>query len=161
MAVAKVAAGAEPRRRPPVSALLMEGIARLPTNLRRFKQLDWWRQRAAEAESSVYALYLAYRDPRVPWYARMMVAAVVAYALSPIDLIPDFVPVLGYLDDVVLIPLGAAIAWRMIPQDVMAECRLAAQELIRDRPPVSRLGAVMVVILWILLGSLTVILLRR
>ena len=78
---------------------------------------------AGRLKAEVYALYLAYKDPRVPWYARIFAACVVGYAFSPIDLIPDPVPVLGYLDDLILIPLGVALAIRMIPEDVLAECR--------------------------------------
>ena len=90
-----------------------------------------------------------------------MVAAVVAYALSPIDLIPDIIPVLGYLDDLVIIPLGAALAWRMIPPDVMADCKVRAQQRVREKLPVSRRGAVLVVGLWLLLAGVAVMLLRR
>ncbi|KPV50506.1 hypothetical protein SE17_26560, partial [Kouleothrix aurantiaca] len=75
--------------------------------------------RARHLKAEIYALYLAYRDPRVPWYARVFVACVVGYALSPIDLIPDFVPVLGYLDDLIVLPLGLSIALRLIPAEVM------------------------------------------
>src|SRR4030067_3713534 len=85
--------------------------------------LDSWKARARQLKTEVYALYLAYRDKRTPWYARMFTALVVGYAFSPIDLIPDFIPVLGYLDDLVLIPLGVALALKMIPAEVMAECR--------------------------------------
>ena len=78
---------------------------------------------ARRLKVEVYALYLAYKDPRVPWYARAFAAVVVAYAFSPIDLIPDPIPILGYLDDLVIIPLGVALAIRMIPPPVLAECR--------------------------------------
>ena len=87
---------------------------------------DWARRLKGET----LALYLAARDRRTPWYARLLVAGIVAYALSPIDLIPDFIPVLGYLDDVLLIPLGIAIALRLIPAEVMAEAR---ERACRDR----------------------------
>jgi uncharacterized membrane protein YkvA (DUF1232 family) len=101
----------------------------------------------------VGALYLAYRDPRTPWYARLFAALVVAYAISPIDLIPDPIPVLGYLDDLILIPLGVWVALRLIPRGVTAECRQrAAQETVVL--PVSRAGAVMVAIVWIVLAGL-------
>ena len=87
------------------------------------------RKRARELRVWTYALYGAYRDPRVPWYARVFALCVVAYAFSPIDLIPDFVPLLGYLDDLILIPLGIALAIQMIPADVLAEHR----ERFRDK----------------------------
>ena len=81
---------------------------------------------ARRLETETYALYLAYRDPTVPWYAKAFAAFVVAYTVSPIDLIPDFIPVLGYLDDLIITPLGIAIALRMIPPEVMARARREA-----------------------------------
>jgi len=91
-----------------------------------------WKARARHLRAEVYALYLAYRDPRVPWYAKLLAVCVVGYALSPIDLIPDFIPVLGYLDDLVLIPLGVALALWMIPPAVMDECRARARSELVD-----------------------------
>ena len=91
------------------------------------------------------AVYLAARDPRVPWYAKALGIAVAAYAFSPIDLIPDFIPVLGYLDDLIIVPLGIALAVRLIPPEVMAEHRATA---LQDRP-VSTAGAVIIVMVWI------------
>ena len=91
------------------------------------------RDRLQRLQIDTYALYLAYRHPRVSWYARLWTLVVVAYALSPIDLIPDFIPVLGYLDDVILLPLGVALAVRLIPDDVMAECRERARERMARR----------------------------
>ena len=94
-----------------------------------------WKARARQLKAEVYALYLAYRDPRVPWYAKVLAACVVGYALSPIDLIPDFIPVLGYLDDLVLIPLGIALTLRLIPPEVLDECRArACAELAEGKP---------------------------
>ena len=85
-------------------------------------------QRARQLKAETWALYLAARDPRTPWYAKLLVAGIVAYACSPIDLIPDFVPVLGYLDDLVLLPLGIAWALQLIPPAVLVECRVRAQD---------------------------------
>jgi uncharacterized membrane protein YkvA (DUF1232 family) len=118
--------------------------------------LDGWKARARALKRDTYALYLACRDPRVPWYAKALAAAVVAYALSPIDLIPDFVPVLGYLDDLLLVPLGLALALRLIPTPVMAECRreAAARLGAGGRRPHSRVGAVAIVVVWLLLAGL-------
>ena len=93
------------------------------------------------------ALYLASRDPRVPWYAKAMAAAVAGYALSPIDLIPDFIPVLGYLDELILLPLGVALVIRLIPPEVMAEHRNLAAAA--QQRPVSRGAAVMIACIWI------------
>ena len=114
---------------------------------------------ARRLKVEVHALYLAYRDPRVPLYARVFAAVVVGYAFSPIDLIPDPIPVLGYLDDLVLIPLGVALAVRMIPPQVLAECREKAREM-KDRP-VSRVAAVVVVAVWVALAALAVWLMAR
>jgi uncharacterized membrane protein YkvA (DUF1232 family) len=119
-------------------------------------QFGRWKQRTRQLKQETYALFLAYRDPRVPWYAKVFAAAVVAYAFSPLDLIPDFVPVLGYLDDLILVPLGIALALRMIPVEVMAESRAKAQmALSEDRPRNWVVGGVIVAI-WLLLAALAV-----
>jgi uncharacterized membrane protein YkvA (DUF1232 family) len=120
------------------------------------ERLKRWARRL---KVEVHALYLAYRDPRVPWYARVFAAVVVGYAFSPIDLIPDPIPVLGYLDDLVLIPLGVALAVRMIPPHVLAECREEAREM--TNKPVSRVAAVVVVAVWVVLAALAVWLVAR
>jgi uncharacterized membrane protein YkvA (DUF1232 family) len=120
------------------------------------RQLESW---ARGLKVEVYALYLAYRDPRVSWCARVFAAVVVGYAFSPIDLIPDVVPVLGYLDDLVLVPLGVALAIRMIPPHVLAECREKARDA-KDRP-VNRVAAVVIVIVWIALAVLAVRIVAR
>ncbi|ESZ20598.1 membrane protein [Mesorhizobium sp. L2C084A000] len=101
---------------------------------------------ARTIKRDVHALYLAARDPRTPWYAKALAVCVASYALSPIDLIPDFIPVIGYLDDVILVPLGVLAVVRMIPPEVMAEHREAAA-LAADRP-VSRSAAVIIVCIW-------------
>ena len=95
----------------------------------------------------MYALYYACRDPRVPWYAKALAVTVVAYAFSPIDLIPDFIPVLGYLDELVLIPLGVMAVRRMIPEQVLAECRMRAAQL--EAKPRSWIGAAVIVAIWL------------
>ena len=112
-----------------------------------------WRERARALKSEVLALYLACRDPRVPWYAKALAGLVVAYALSPVDLIPDFIPVLGYLDDLILIPLGVLAVRSMVAADVMDECRRRARESLAARKPTSRLGLALVVGVWILLAG--------
>ena len=114
---------------------------------------------AGRLKAEVYALYLAYKDPRVPWYARIFAACVVGYAFSPIDLIPDPLPVLGYLDDLILIPLGVALAIRMIPEDVLAECRERARAA--EGRPVNRIAAAVVVVIWLSLAALAVFLVAR
>jgi uncharacterized membrane protein YkvA (DUF1232 family) len=109
----------------------------------------------------LYAPYLAYRDPRVPWYARVFAACVVAYAFSPIDLIPDPIPVLGYLDDLVLVPLGVVLARRMIPPDVLAECRERAQGRLGEGKPTNWVAAGVIVAVWFLLAALAIAWLAR
>ena len=116
--------------------------------------LEKLKQRARHLKSETFALYLAARDPRTPWYAKLLVAGIVAYAFSPIDLIPDFVPVLGYLDDLILIPLGITLAIKMVPDSVLAECRARAQETIQNGKPVSRAAGAVIVVIWLLLTAL-------
>ncbi len=105
------------------------------------------RQWARVIKRDVVALWIAARDPRVPWYAKAVAGAVAAYALSPIDLIPDFVPVLGYLDDLVIVPAGILLTVRLIPSDLMDEFRAEAAR--REGRPTSRAAAVGVVMLWL------------
>ena len=102
---------------------------------------------AAAIKRDVVALYIAGRDPRVPWYVKLAAVAVAAYALSPIDLIPDFIPVLGYLDDVIILPVAIFLVIKMIPAPLMAEFRQEAQR--RADRPTSRAGAILIVAIWI------------
>lgn len=112
------------------------------------------KQRAQHLKAETFALYLAARDPATPWYAKLFVAGIVAYAFSPIDLIPDFVPVLGYLDDLILLPIAIALAIKLIPPRVLAECRTRAKETIQNGKPVSRVAAAVIVIIWLILATL-------
>jgi len=123
--------------------------------------LDGLKKRARRLKAELYALYLAYRDPRVPWYARLFAAGVVAYAISPIDLIPDFIPVLGLLDDLILVPLGIVLALRMIPSEVMAECREHAKDISREGRPTNWVAAGLIIGIWLLLAALSVVLVLR
>ena len=110
--------------------------------------------RAELLTRDIIALYLAYKDPRVPLHAKICALCVVAYALSPIDLIPDFIPVIGYLDDLLLVPLGIWISIRLIPAPILAECRSKAPG-IRVKPSLpGRIGAVLVIALWVLIAIL-------
>jgi uncharacterized membrane protein YkvA (DUF1232 family) len=118
--------------------------------LRRAK--DW----ARAIKRDVVAIWIAARDPRVPWHAKTVAAAVAAYALSPIDLIPDFIPVIGYLDDLVIVPVGVLIVVRMISPDLMVEFR--AEAVRRESRPISRVAAAVIVLLW---TTVTVALIRR
>ena len=112
------------------------------------------RQQARALKSETLALYLAARDPQVPWYAKVTAAVVVAYALSPIDLIPDFIPILGYLDDLIVIPLGIALVLRMIPAPVMEDCRERARVELAGNRPVSRVAAGVIILIWILSAAI-------
>ena len=114
---------------------------------------------ARTIKRDVHALYLAGRDPRVPWYAKALALAVAGYALSPIDLIPDFIPILGYLDDLIIVPLGILLVIKMIPPDVMSEHRELAAAA-HDRP-VSRIAAAVIIIVWTASLSLALFLLYR
>ncbi len=109
---------------------------------------DWTRS----IKRDVHAVYLASRDPRVPWLAKALAVCVAAYALSPIDLIPDFIPVLGYLDDLILVPLGIMLVIRLIPPGIMAEHRAAAA--LADTQPKSTAGTVVVITIWIVASAL-------
>ena len=122
------------------------------------KVLETWKQRAKALKRETYTLYLAYKDPRTPWYARLFTAVVVGYAFSPIDLIPDAIPVLGYLDDLILVPLGAALALRMIPAEVLAESLEMAEAVMREGKPLNRTAAVVIIALWILLAAMSIVL---
>ena len=115
-----------------------------------------WKEAANQLKREVYTLYFAVRDPRVPWYAKALAGSIVAYAFSPIDLIPDFIPVLGYLDDLVLIPLGVLLVRRLIPTHVLIDCRTRAEAL--SAKPQSWAGAAIVVSVWLVLTGLAVLL---
>lgn len=114
------------------------------------------KQRARALKGETLVLYLAARHPATPWYAKLLVAVIVAYAFSPIDLIPDFVPVLGYLDDLVLIPLGIALAIRLVPQAVLDECHAKVRATKLGGRPTSRAAAVVIVLIWLGLAALGV-----
>ncbi len=120
-----------------------------------------WKYKAKQLKTETYALYLAYRDPRVPWYAKLFAAAVVGYAFSPLDLIPDFVPILGYLDDLVLVPAGIALALRMVPEAVLDQCRQEAREAMARGQPTNWLAAGVIVLIWALCIALAIELLAR
>jgi uncharacterized membrane protein YkvA (DUF1232 family) len=118
--------------------------------------IERWKAWAKRLKTEIYALYLAYRNPRTPWYARLLAACVVAYAFSPIDLIPDPIPILGYLDDLLLLPLGVRLVISLIPSEVMHESRLKAQQLIEQDRPVNWLAAAVIVAIWLLVAALAI-----
>ena len=107
------------------------------------------KDRARALQNEIHAIYIAARDPRTPWYAKALVILIVAYTLSPIDLIPDFIPVFGYLDDLIIVPAGITLALRLIPRDVMEESRKKAGGQ-SPRGIVKFIGAGIIVIIWIL-----------
>ena len=125
------------------------------------KAIEVWEQRARQLKVETYAIYLAYKDPRTPWYARLFAACVVGYAFSPVDLIPDPIPVLGYLDDLVLVPVGVALALKMIPQTVLAECREKAQAAMSQGQPTNWTAAGVIIAIWLLLAVLAIVLMVR
>ena len=104
-----------------------------------------WKRRARQLSAHTYTLYLAYRHPRTPWYAKVFAALIVGYVFSPIDPFPDFIPGVGLLDEMVVVPIGILIAAKMIPPEVFAECREKAREVEEGKKPVSRVAAVVVV----------------
>jgi uncharacterized membrane protein YkvA (DUF1232 family) len=110
------------------------------------------KKRATDLKTETFALYLAYRDQRTPWYAKAFAGVVIAYAFSPIDLIPDFIPVLGYLDDLILVPWGIALALKMIPAEVMVECRENAREVDLSDKPVNWVAAAVIILIWLLVA---------
>jgi uncharacterized membrane protein YkvA (DUF1232 family) len=125
--------------------------------------MNWesWKRRARRLKAETYTLYLAYRHPHTPWYAKVFAALIVGYVFSPIDPIPDFIPVIGLLDELVVVPIGVIVARKMIPEDVFAECREKAREAAKGEKPVSKVAAVVVVAVWLLCAALAVFLALR
>lgn len=117
---------------------------------------EGWKNKAILLKTKIYAIYLAYKDPRVSWYARIFAVCVVGYAFSPIDLIPDPIPVIGYLDDLILVPLGIFLVLKMIPKEVMAECREQARVVMLKDKPVNWIAAIVIIGIWVVLALLSV-----
>lgn len=109
-----------------------------------------WKTKSTQLKSEIYALYLAYKHPRTPWYAKVLAALILGYVLSPIDLIPDFIPVIGYLDDLIIVPAGITLLIKMIPRDILEECRAKARSDLSDRRPKGWIAAIIVVLIWLL-----------
>jgi uncharacterized membrane protein YkvA (DUF1232 family) len=114
------------------------------------KEIKAW---AKGLKRQILVLYLAYKDERVPWYATLFTACVVAYAFSPIDLIPDFIPILGYLDDVIIVPLGIMFAIKMIPNEVIEECEIKAEEMMKNGKPKNWVVGSIIILIWSIIIS--------
>ena len=128
------------------------------------KSVALWRQWAIRLRLEAFAIYFAYKNPRTPWYAKLWASIVVAYAFSPIDLIPDFIPIVGFLDDLVLIPLGIAVAAKLIPKDIWEESRNFARERTDSKKPVNWIAGGIVLAVWVALLAFViyrVVLLRK
>jgi uncharacterized membrane protein YkvA (DUF1232 family) len=110
-----------------------------------FDRIKMW---ARALKRDAYAVYLAARDPNTPWYVKVLAAVVAAYAFSPIDLIPDFIPIIGYLDDLILVPLGIWLVVSLISEPAMAEYRARASEAMQ-RPHGSKIAAMAIIAIWI------------
>ncbi|MEC0300873.1 YkvA family protein [Peribacillus frigoritolerans] len=113
-----------------------------------FDKIKTW---ARSLKRQIFTLYFACKDERVPWHAKVFTACVVAYAFSPIDIIPDFIPILGYLDDVILVPLGVMIALKMIPKNVLADCEVKAEEMMKNGKPKNWIVGSLIVMIWVLI----------
>ena len=123
--------------------------------------LETWKQRARRLSAQTYALYLAYRHPRTPWYAKVFAALIVGYVFSPIDPIPDFIPGVGLLDEIVVIPIGVLLAAKMIAPDVLEECTEKARGVAEGEKPVNHVTAVVIVAVWLVCAALAVFLALR
>ena len=118
-----------------------------------WNRLKTWARRM---KRDTLALYLASRDPRVPWHAKTMAMVTAAYALSPIDLIPDFIPVLGYLDELIILPLFIYVTIRLIPPNIMVELRAQADQRLSENRPRSMTGAVVIILIWLFIAALVI-----
>ncbi|MEC2078764.1 YkvA family protein [Metabacillus fastidiosus] len=109
------------------------------------KKIKLW---AKKLKQQIFVLYLAYKDERVPWYVKLFTVCVVAYAFSPIDLIPDFIPIIGYLDDIIIVPLGIMFALKMIPNEVILECEVKAEEKMKNGKPKNWVVGSLIILIW-------------
>ncbi|MBG0770930.1 MAG: DUF1232 domain-containing protein [Anaerolineaceae bacterium] len=120
------------------------------------KLFDTIKEKARSLKKQAYVLFLAYKDPRTPWTAKIFAAVVVAYAFSPIDLVPDFIPVLGYLDDMLLVPLGIALTLKMIPEEVLVDARAGVETAFPDGKPKNWVAGGIIVAIWVVVLALVV-----
>jgi uncharacterized membrane protein YkvA (DUF1232 family) len=108
-----------------------------------------WKTKSNQLQSEIVALYLAYKHRRTPWYAKVLAALIIGYALSPIDFIPDFIPVIGYLDDLIIVPAGIILLIKIIPRDVLEECRAKARSDFSGGKPKNWIAAIIIVLIWL------------
>ncbi|CAM5198057.1 hypothetical protein UACE39S_04445 [Ureibacillus acetophenoni] len=113
-----------------------------------FKEIKAW---AKKLKRQIFILYYAYQDARTPWYAKVFTACVVAYAFSPIDLIPDLIPILGYLDEVSVLPIGIMFALKMIPKEVLSDCEVKAEEMMKDGKPKNWIVGSLILLIWVVI----------
>jgi uncharacterized membrane protein YkvA (DUF1232 family) len=112
-----------------------------------------WQQKVRQLKREIFAIYFACKHPKIPWYTKILALCVVSYAFSPIDLIPDIIPILGYLDDLILVPLGIILLVKMIPAGILAECRQQADANNNSKPK-NWIAAAVIIFIWLLLGFL-------
>jgi uncharacterized membrane protein YkvA (DUF1232 family) len=117
--------------------------------------IENWKKKAKQIKREIHAVYLAMKDPMTPWYARVLAAVIVGYAFSPIDLIPDPIPILGYLDDLVLLPLGILLLVKIIPSEVLVECRAKAAASGGNKKPKNWVAGSIIIAIWVGLIFLT------
>jgi uncharacterized membrane protein YkvA (DUF1232 family) len=125
------------------------------------RMMQSWKRGARQLSAQAYTLYLAYRHPKTPWYAKVFAALIVGYVFSPIDPIPDFIPGVGLLDEMVVVPIGVWIATKMVPREVFEECQEKARAVAAGDKPVSRIAAVVVVAVWVVCVALALFLASR
>jgi uncharacterized membrane protein YkvA (DUF1232 family) len=118
--------------------------------------IESWKNKAKQLKGEIHSVYLAMKGPRTPWYARVLAAIIVGYAFSPIDLIPDPIPILGYLDDLVLLPLGVILLVKIIPPEILSECRARAAATAASNKPKNWIAGLIIIALWIGLFLLVV-----
>jgi uncharacterized membrane protein YkvA (DUF1232 family) len=120
------------------------------------KLIEKLKLQAKIIKKELKVIYIAYKKPGVPWYAKILASVVIGYALSPIDLIPDFIPIIGYLDDLILVPLGIYLVIKLIPKEVLEECRIEAEEAFRNGKPKNWVSGIIIILLWLLIIALVI-----
>jgi uncharacterized membrane protein YkvA (DUF1232 family) len=123
---------------------------------------DVWKRRAKQLKMETYAIYLAYKDPRVPWYVKLVIVGVVGYLFTPIDKFLDSIPIIGYLDHLILVPIGVALAFKkMIPPTVLTDCREKAYSIIAQKKTANWVTGSIIIAVWFLFASVTIVFTAR